>query len=199
LPPHTKALTVPDVSPLPVFPPMPTVAADPTASLPPLPARIAPNAMHGMRTALFATLCLVVAPRLGIREAYWSAISCIIVMQTEVASSVTAARDRILGTAIGGVIGWGCAVVWEGDLLVYALAVALALAVCGAFGLANAGRISGVTVSIITLLPQHGPPWLVSLHRLLGVSFGVVVGLAAALGAAKVGALWEARKSRMQV
>jgi uncharacterized membrane protein YccC len=165
--------------------------ATPAAVSPPFPSRVTPTAMHATATAVFATLCLVVAPRLGIRDAYWAAISCIIVMQSEVAASLTASRDRILGTLIGGVIGWGCAVVWDGDLLVYAMAVALALSVCGVFGLANAGRISGVTVSIITLLPFRGPPWLAALHRLLGVSFGVVVGLAAALGVAKAASLWE--------
>jgi uncharacterized membrane protein YccC len=169
---------------------------DPT---PTLRERILPTAFHGVRTAVVATLCCVVAPHLGIREPYWSAISCIIVMQTEVAASVTASRDRLLGTAIGGLIGWGCSSVWGGDMLVYALAVALALAVCGAFRLANAGRISGVTVSIIVLLPQHGPAWLMSLHRLLGVSFGVVVGLAAALGSARLGAVLAARRARVSV
>jgi uncharacterized membrane protein YgaE (UPF0421/DUF939 family) len=155
---------------------------------------LASTTLHGARTALVATLCCVVAPHLGIREPYWSAISCIIVMQTEVTASVAASRDRLVGTVIGGLLGWGCAVVWDGDMLVYALAVALALAVCGALGLAAAGRISGVTVSIIVLLPLHGPAWLLSLHRLLGVAFGVVVGLGAALGSARFGIWWEARR-----
>jgi len=165
-----------------------TTASPPATPTPllPLRARIVPVVVHGTTTAIVASLCCVVAPKLGIREAYWSAISCIIVMQSEVAATVTASRDRLLGTAIGGIIGWGCSVVWGGEMVVYAAAVALSLAVCGAFGLASAGRISAVTVSIIVLLPRSGPAWLISLHRLLGVSFGVVVGLCAALAVAKL-------------
>jgi uncharacterized membrane protein YccC len=139
------------------------------------------NVIHGLKTAIVAAACYVVAPHLGMREGYWSAISCIIVMQTELGASLTAARDRVIGTAIGGILGWGCAVLWGGNVALYAVGVALALVICGVLGMAGAGRISGVTVSIITLLPHTGPAWLVSLHRLLGVSFGVVVGLAAAL------------------
>jgi uncharacterized membrane protein YgaE (UPF0421/DUF939 family) len=149
---------------------------------------------QGILTAVVAGLCLIVAPHLGIREAYWSAISCIIVMQSEVSATLVASRDRVIGTAIGGVLGWGCAVVWGGHIVLFGVAVAIALAACGALDLASAGRISAVTVAIITLWPHQGPAWVIALHRLLGVSFGVVVGLGAALGFAAVERAWAARR-----
>jgi uncharacterized membrane protein YgaE (UPF0421/DUF939 family) len=159
----------------------------PPAPLPaPFGARLSSSVVHAVKTAVVATGCYVVAPHLGVHEAYWAAISSIIVLQADVAGTFAAARDRLIGTAVGGAIGCACAIAWGGHLVVFAIAVALALSVCGTFGLTSAGRISGVTVAIITLLPREGPAWIVSLHRLWSVSFGVVVGLIVAVASARI-------------
>ena len=186
-----SAPATPDASPAVPAAGEPAPTAAPTAR-----ALVLENVILGVKTAVVASACYTLAPRLGVREAYWTAISCIIVMQGEVAATLTASRDRLVGTAIGGVLGWGCAVIWGGNVVLYGIAVLLALVVCGALGLAGAGRISAVTVSIITLLPHTGPAWLVSLHRLLGVSVGVIVGLAAVLGSERLERRWRERGRR---
>jgi uncharacterized membrane protein YccC len=44
--------------------------------------------------------------------------------------------------------------------------------------LKNAGRMAGVTATIIMLIPSHLPYWQVAVLRFLEVSFGVLVALA---------------------
>lgn len=112
---------------------------------------------------------------------YWAAISAIVVMQSEVVATKAAARDRFAGTAIGAVIGWLAALVWHGHILVFALAVLAVMALCGVLRFQNAGRLAGVTVAIIVLIPHPGPVWHVAVERFLEVSFGIAISLAVAL------------------
>jgi len=59
--------------------------------------------IHAAKTAVAAGLCWWVATRFGLHDGYWGAISAIIVLQSNMGATVSASRDRILGT----LIGWG--------------------------------------------------------------------------------------------
>jgi len=52
--------------------------------------------IHAAKTALAAALCWWLALRLGLHDGYWGSISAIIVLQSNVGSTVNASRDRIL-------------------------------------------------------------------------------------------------------
>jgi uncharacterized membrane protein YccC len=58
------------------------------------------------KTALAAALCWWLALRFGLRDGYWGSISAIIVLQSNVGATVTASRDRLLGTLIGAAVGF---------------------------------------------------------------------------------------------
>ena len=62
--------------------------------------------IHAAKTALAAALCWWLALRLGLHDGYWGSISAIIVLQSNVGSTVNASRDRILGTLIGALLGF---------------------------------------------------------------------------------------------
>ena len=62
--------------------------------------------IHAAKTALAAALCWWLVLRFGLHDGYWGSISAIIVLQSNVGSTVTASRDRILGTIIGAIIGF---------------------------------------------------------------------------------------------
>lgn len=129
--------------------------------------------IHAAKTALAATLCWWLALRLGLHDGYWAAISAIIVLQSNFGATITASRDRILGTLIGAVFGFGFSLFgvlpWN-----FLLAVLLAIALCGLLGLRNSSRLAGVTISIVMLVQTTGPHWLVALHRVGEVFLGIV-------------------------
>jgi uncharacterized membrane protein YccC len=128
------------------------------------------------KTALAAALCWWLALRFGLHDGYWGSISAIIVLQSNVGATVTASRDRLLGTFMGAAFGFACSVFgappWN-----YILAVVLAIVVCGLLSLRNSSRLAAVTITIIMLVPQSGPRWELALDRVGEVLLGIVVAL----------------------
>jgi uncharacterized membrane protein YccC len=133
--------------------------------------------IHAAKTALAAALCWWLALRFGLHEGYWGSISAIIVLQSDVGSTVSASRDRLLGTLIGAVFGFSFSpfgvLPWN-----YILAVLAAVIVCGLLGLRNSSRLAGVTITLVMLVEKTGPRWSLALDRVSQVILGIVVALA---------------------
>jgi uncharacterized membrane protein YccC len=133
--------------------------------------------IHAAKTALAAALCWWLALRFGLHDGYWGAISAIIVLQSNMGATVTASRDRLIGTLIGGVFGFSFSLFgvlpWN-----YILAVLLAMIVCGSLGLRASTRLAGVTITIIMLVQKTGSRWGLALDRVSEVILGIVVALA---------------------
>ncbi len=133
--------------------------------------------IHAAKTALAAALCWWLALRFGLHDGYWGSISAIIVLQSNVGSTVNASRDRLLGTLIGALLGFSFsmfgALPWN-----YILAVLAAIIVCGLLGLRNSSRLAGVTITIIMLVHKEGPRLGLAVDRVGEVVLGIVVALA---------------------
>jgi uncharacterized membrane protein YccC len=133
--------------------------------------------IHAAKTALAAALCWWLALRFGLHDGYWGSISAIIVLQSNIGSTVNASRDRILGTLIGAVLGFSFSLFgvlpWN-----FILAVLVAVIVCGLLGLRSSSRLAGVTIAIVMLVQKAGPRWELALDRVVEVVLGIVVALA---------------------
>ena len=133
--------------------------------------------IHAAKTAFAAALCWWLALRFGLHDGYWGSISAIIVMQSNVGATVTASRDRLLGTFIGALFGFAFslfgATPWN-----YILAVVLAIVVSGLLGMRDSARLACVTITIIMLVPSSASRWGPALDRVLEVLFGIVMALA---------------------
>ena len=132
---------------------------------------------RGKKTALAAAFCWWLAQRFGMPDGYWGPISAIIVLQSNVGSTVTASRERLLGTLIGAALGFSFSLM--GPLLLsYILAVLTAVIVCGMLGLRNSSRLAGVTITIVMLVHKEGSHWGLAITRVSEVLLGIVVALA---------------------
>jgi uncharacterized membrane protein YccC len=133
--------------------------------------------IQAAKTAFAAALCWWLALRFGWRDGYWGSISAIIVMQSNVGATVTASRDRLIGTLIGAVLGFSFSFVgtlpWN-----FVLAIITAIVACGLLGLRNSSRLAGVTIAIIMLVHKDGPRWELAADRVFEVILGIVVALA---------------------
>jgi uncharacterized membrane protein YccC len=133
--------------------------------------------VHAAKTALAATLCWALARAFGLHDGYWGSISAIIVLQSNVGSTVNASRDRILGTIIGAILGFSFSLFgvlpWN-----YILAVLAAVIICGLLGLRSSSRLAGVTITIIMLVQSSGSRWGLALDRVIEVMLGIIVALA---------------------
>jgi len=130
-----------------------------------------------LKTALAAGLCYWLATLAGLQDGYWGSISAIIVLQSNVGSTVTASRDRLIGTLIGA--GFGAVFSFVGTgIWPYLAAVVISMVTCSLLGLKNSSRLAGVTVTILMLVHRTGSNWTLPMHRVLEVLLGIVVALA---------------------
>ena len=132
--------------------------------------------IHAAKTALSAALCWWLALRFGLHDGYWGAISAIIVLQSNFGSTITASRDRIIGTVIGALFGF-CFSLFGTLPWNYILAVLAAVVVCGLLGMRTSSRLAGVTITILMLVQKPGSHWTLALDRVGEVFLGIVVAL----------------------
>jgi uncharacterized membrane protein YccC len=132
--------------------------------------------IHGAKTALAAALCWWIATRFGLHDGYWGAISAIIVLQSNFGATITASRDRILGTVIGAALGFSFSLMgalpWN-----YILAVFAAIVICGLLGFRSSSRLACVTITIVMLVQSSSLKNL-ALIRVGQVVLGIVVAVA---------------------
>ncbi len=133
--------------------------------------------IHAAKTALAAALCWWLALRFGLHDGYWGSISAIIVLQSNVGSTVSASRERLLGTLIGALLGFSFSVYGELPWN-YILAVLAAIIICGLLNLRNSSRLAAVTITIIMLVQKEGPRWSLAMDRVSEVILGIAVALA---------------------
>jgi uncharacterized membrane protein YccC len=131
--------------------------------------------LHAAKTALAAGLCWWLALRLGLHDGYWGSISAVIVLQSNVGATVTASRDRILGTLIGAILGFSFTLFgtlpWN-----YILAILTAVTLCGLLGMRESSRLAGVTITIVMLVHANSH-WSLALDRVVDVLIGILVSL----------------------
>jgi len=128
------------------------------------------------KTALAAGVCWWLAVRFGLHDGFWGAISAIIVLQSNFGSTITASRDRLLGTLIGAAFGFSFslfgALPWN-----YFLAVFAAIVLCGLLGFRSSSRLAGVTITIVMLVQNISSHWAIALDRVSQVFLGILVAL----------------------
>ena len=127
--------------------------------------------IHAAKTALAAGAVLVD------RHALWAARRLLGRDQRhhraaiELGATISASRDRILGTLIGALLGFSFsqfgALPWN-----YILAVLAAVIVCGLLGLRSSSRLAGVTITIVMLVHKDGSHWTLALDRVMEVLLG---------------------------
>src|SRR5467141_575511 len=138
-----------------------------------------PSLSHALRTAVAATLSVVIARLVGMPEAYWAAIATLVVMQSTLGATLTLSLERIVATAVGASVGALEANFFGANLITFALAIVLIGLLSIAFRLEKtAYRYASITLAIIVLIPRSAPAWTIALHRFLEVSVGIIVALA---------------------
>lgn len=138
-----------------------------------------------LKTGIAALLSMLVYRALHLEHGYWAVISAIIVMQANLGGSIRAGIDRLIGTAIGALLGTlAFRYIGLGPVSV-GVSIALTIFVCSWIGLKQAYRLAGVTASIVLLMGEANP-WQAGWNRFLDVVLGVVIALI-------VSALWPSR------
>ncbi len=133
--------------------------------------------VHAFKTTLAAAIAWYVAVALGLHDGYWAVITVIIVLQSYVGATVTASRDRAIGTLVGAAVGFAFSLYttlpWN-----FLLALLVSTILCVLLGLKNSTRLAGVTVVIILIAQKSGTNYTIAIHRVLEVLLGIAIALA---------------------
>jgi uncharacterized membrane protein YgaE (UPF0421/DUF939 family) len=143
---------------------------------------------HGTMSAAAALIAYMPAKALGLQQSFWGAVTAIAVVQTEFGATRTSARDQFTGAAIGGMIGAAIVSVIGQEIISYTVAVIVSITACWMLKVTSAARLSGVTATIIMLVPHADSAQSMMMARVSEVAWGVSVA---------VGVVWLADKLRL--
>jgi uncharacterized membrane protein YgaE (UPF0421/DUF939 family) len=149
---------------------------------------------QGVSSAVVAVFCystIRLVPALP--EAYWAPIAAVVALYPDREATKRAAIERFLGTLIGSLVGWGGAAWWHHDVLLYGLAILVAVGLCYLLRLENAARLCAVSVTLIAIIPRAEAAHLVAFHRFVEVSYGVACALLYTLAVDSVRHRWRCR------
>ena len=138
-----------------------------------------PSLSHAFRTAVAATLSIILGRLVGLPEAYWAAIATVVVMQSPLGDTVPLAIERIVASALGASIGAIESTYFGPNLFVFALAMLLLGLISFVLRLEKVGySYACITLLIIVMIPRAETPWIAAAHRFAEVSLGILVALA---------------------
>lgn len=139
--------------------------------------RLIVGVVQAVRVAAAASVGYFAARVLGLEQGFWAAITAISVTQNSFAEVKSSSRDQFIGAIFGGVLGLGAAAFGNNQFPAYVLAIVLGTLLCWICNLGAAGRITGITTTIIMLVPHTGAFWQIALLRLGEVMLGAVAAL----------------------
>jgi uncharacterized membrane protein YccC len=138
--------------------------------------------VHSARTAVAAVASVLVARLFRLPEAYWAAVTTMVITQSSLGAALTVSWQRFVGTVLGGIVGAMVAGHFGPHMLVFGTSVFILGLLCAvAHSDRSAYRFAGVTLAIVLLVPRTGPAWQIAFHRFAEVSIGIGVALTLAV------------------
>lgn len=135
--------------------------------------------VNSARTAIAAVTSLLLARLFRLPEAYWAAITTLVIMQSTLGAALTVSGQRFAGTALGAALGAFVATYFGASAAAFAVAVFLAGLLCAPLRLdRSAYRFASITLAIVMLVTRVNAAWIIALHRFIEVSVGIAIGLA---------------------
>jgi uncharacterized membrane protein YccC len=111
-------------------------------------------------------------------EAYWAAITTLIVMQSTLGAALTVSSQRFAGTAPGSAMGALLATYFPSSVMVFTAGVFVLGLMCTALRLDRAAyRFASITLAIVMLVERFKPARVIAADRFIEVSVGIAVGL----------------------
>jgi len=137
-----------------------------------------PVLAHSARTAVAAVVSLLVARLFRLQEAYWAPITTLVITQSSLGAALAVSWQRLIGTALGAVVGAILAIYPGRNVLIFATGIfVLGLLSAVVRSDRSAYRFAGITLAIVLLIPRAGSAWQTALHRCAEVFIGIGVAL----------------------
>src|SRR5215510_6302775 len=134
--------------------------------------------LHSARTALATVVSLYAARALRLPEAYWAAISTLVVMQSRLGAAFEISEKTFIGTALGCGLAMLLARYFGANGIIFGAGI-LGIGLVGSIFRVDrsAYQFAGITLAIVMLAAGSRPIWIVGVHRFVEVSAGIAIGL----------------------
>jgi len=134
--------------------------------------------MHAARTAVAAVGSVLLARVFRLPEAYWAAITTLVITQSSLGAALAVSWQRFVGTALGAAVGAVVASRFEPHVVVFGASVFLLGLLCAVARTdRSAYRFGGIALAIVLLVPHTEAAWRVAFDRFAEVTIGIVVAL----------------------
>jgi uncharacterized membrane protein YgaE (UPF0421/DUF939 family) len=133
--------------------------------------------MRNIKTAIAVFISIVISKLLKMEYPFYAAIAAIISMQSSVEASFKAGRNRMLGTFIGAVVGFICALISPGNALASAIGIVVVIYLCNILKWKESASIGGIVFLAIMLNLKGNSPLLYSINRILDTFLGIMVAI----------------------
>jgi uncharacterized membrane protein YgaE (UPF0421/DUF939 family) len=133
---------------------------------------------HLVKTTVAAMLSLYLANLFKLSEAYWAAITSLIVMQSTLGDTLTVSGQRFVGTAMGAAAGALLSRYLGPGPLAFGAGVFVLGMICALLHLGRAASaLASVTLALVVLVGRAESGLELAVHRFVEVSLGIVVAL----------------------
>ncbi|MGL5345975.1 MAG: FUSC family protein [Peptostreptococcaceae bacterium] len=132
--------------------------------------------MRTIKTGIAVGLC-VFAGKYLVQNPMFAGVGCVVSVQDTVKGSVRLGFNRILGTMIGGLVGYLSVLVASGDPIMAGLGIMATIYGCNSLKINSGIIVSSVTFLSIQLGVITSNPAYYSIHRVIDTSVGVLIGV----------------------
>lgn len=131
--------------------------------------------MRTLKTGIAVTLCCILT-RFAVDNMFYCATACVVTMQDTIKTSFKMGSQRVLGTLIGGIVGFLLVLISPADPILCGIGIMIVIKCCETLKLSSL-VVSSVTFFSLYLGYINSAPLVYSVQRVIDTSVGVIMGL----------------------
>ena len=128
---------------------------------------------HAVKLGLAAGLAMAAVKLLGLPSGFWAALSALAVLQTQLGASLVNARNYLIASAVGVVIGAAALSAFGENIVIAAGGITLLALLCMRLRLPPPSITTAAGVIPVLALSVSESPWRYGAYRLIDVVVGV--------------------------
>ncbi|WP_296646580.1 FUSC family protein [Romboutsia sp. 13368] len=132
--------------------------------------------MRTIKTGIAVAVCTLLA-RYLVHNPMYAGVGCVVSVQDTVKGSFKLGFNRVLGTFIGGLVGFLCVLINPGNPIIAGLGIMASIYICTTLDIKSGIVVSAVTFLLVHLGIIDSTPAHYAISRVIDTSVGVAIGI----------------------
>ena len=132
--------------------------------------------MRTIKTSLIVAICLILSKLLNLDYPFYAIVAGIICTQNTLHGSFNIAKNRVIGTVIGSLLGIICVNIFSYNPWTGGIGILILLYLLRVVKLEDSYRVACI-VYLATFIPGHGDPIIYGFHRTAATIIGIIIAL----------------------